>query len=118
MKPDRHRFQKFAAPLGALSAGSLAAFLGACCGTAWLVAAIGVSGAIAVTRLAFLTPYLWLAAFGLAIATVVVAYRVEPSCDIACAPSQRRRRQIVAWLVFLAMFGLFIIVRGWQSLAF
>jgi hypothetical protein len=118
MNPFRQRFQKFVAPVGALSAGGLAAFLGACCGTAWLVAAIGVSGAIAVTRLAFLTPYLWLAAFGFALATLAWAYRAEPSCDIACAPAQRRRRQIAAWVVLLAMLGLFVAVRGWQSLAF
>lgn len=114
-----HRFRKFAAPAGALSAGSLAALLGACCGTPWLVAAIGVSGAIAVTRLAFLTPYLWLAAFGFAFATLAWAYRgAEPSCDINCAPTRRRLRQIAAWLVFLTMLGLFIAARGWQSLAF
>lgn len=118
MNPARHRFQNLAAPLGAVSAGSLAAFLGACCGTAWLVAAIGVSGAIAVTRLAFLTPYLWVAAFGFAAATLVWSYRAEPSCDISCAPAQRRRRQIAAWVVLLAMLALFITVRGWQSLAF
>src|SRR5260221_9545947 len=115
--PD-YRFRKFAAPAGALSAGGLAALLGACCGAPWLVAVIGVSGAIAVARLAFLAPYLWLLAFGFAIAALVWAYRAEPSCEVGCAPTQRRRRQIAAWLVMLTMLGLFVIVRGWQSLVF
>jgi len=96
----------------------LAALLGACCGAPWLVAVIGVSGAIAVARLAFLAPYLWMLAFGFAIAALVWSYRAEPTCDIACAPTQRRRRQIAAWLVMLTMLGLFVVVRGWQSLVF
>src|SRR5471030_3489023 len=98
MNAPAHRFRKFAAPAGALSAGGLAAWLGACCGAPWLVAVIGVSGAIAVARLAFLAPYLWWAAFGFAIAALLWACRAEPSCDVACAPTSRRRRQIAAWL--------------------
>lgn len=113
-----HRFRKFAAPTGALSAGALAALLGACCGAPWLIAVIGVSGAIAVARLAFLAPYLWFLAFGFAIAALVWAYRAEPACAMACAPAHRRRRQIASWLVMLTMLGLFVIVRGWQSLVF
>lgn len=118
MNASHQRFRKFGVPAGALSAGSLAALLGACCGAPWLVAVIGVSGAIAVTRLAFLAPYLWVLAFGFAIAALLWAYRAEPTCDIACAPTQRRRRQIAAWLVMLTMLGLLVAVRGWQSLVF
>lgn len=103
------------APLGT---GGLAALLGACCGAPWLVAVIGVSGAIAVARLTFLAPYLWFLAFGFAVATLAWAYRTEPPCNIACASAQRRRRRIAAWLVMLTMLGLFVLVRGWQSLVF
>ncbi|MGA9422575.1 MAG: mercuric transporter MerT family protein [Rhodanobacteraceae bacterium] len=105
-------------PGGALSAGGLAALLGACCGAPWLVAVIGVSGAIAVARLAFLAPYLWVLAFGFAIAALVRAYRATPICGIACAPAQRRRWQIAAWLVMLTILGLFVDVRSWQSAVF
>lgn len=112
------RFRKFAVPAGALSTGGLAALLGACCGAPWLVAVIGVSSAIAVARLAFLAPYLWLVAFGFAIAAMVWAYRAEPHCDAACTPTQRRRRQVTAWLIMLTMLGLFVAARGWHSLVF
>lgn len=103
-------------PSGALSMGALATLLGACCGTPWLVAAIGVSGAIAVARLAFLTPYLWLLGFGFAIAALTWAHRSEPNCDPACEPTQRRKRRIASWLVVLALLGLFVAARGWRSL--
>lgn len=98
--------------------GALAALLGACCGAPWLVAVIGVTGAIAVARIAFLAPYIWLLAFGFAIAALTWAYRAELTCDTACAPTQRHRRQISSWLVVLTLLGLFVAVRGWHSLAF
>ncbi|MHB8446802.1 MAG: mercuric transporter MerT family protein [Rudaea sp.] len=112
------RFRKLAAPAGALSAGGLAALLGACCGVPWLVAVIGVSGAIAVARLAFLAPYLWLLAFGFAIAALAWTYRAGSSCEVGCAPTQQRRRQIAAWLVVVTILGLFVATRGWHSLEF
>jgi hypothetical protein len=83
-----------------------------------LVAVIGVSGAIAVARLAFLAPYLWLLAFGVGTAVLVWAYRAQPTCDVACLPKQRKQRRVAAWLVMLTLLGLFVAVRGWQSLAF
>jgi hypothetical protein len=114
----RLRFRHFAVPTGALGIGALAAFLGACCGVPWLVAMIGVSAAIALARIAFLAPYLWLLAFGVAIVAVVWTYRVEPACDAVCVPARRRNRRIAAWLVLLALIGLFVAVRGWQLLVF
>jgi hypothetical protein len=98
-----HRLRSLAVPAGALSAGSLAALLGACCGAPWLVTVLGVSGAIAMARLAFLAPYLWLVAFGLAISVLIWAFRSQPNCEVACAPIQRQRRQIAAWFVLLTL---------------
>lgn len=118
MNSPRHCFRKLAAPSGALSVGALAALLGPCCGAPWLVAAIGVTGAIAVARLAFLAPYLWLLAFGFAVAGLVWAYRAEPTCDTACAQMQQRGLKIVTWLVMLTLLGLFVAVRGWRLLIF
>jgi hypothetical protein len=116
MNAHRHRFRMFAAPASALSAGGLAALLGACCGASWMVAVVGVSGAIAVARRAFLVPCLWLTAFGFAAAALVWVYRAEPGCEDAGLSAQGRRRQIAAWLVLLTMLVLFVAVRGWHSL--
>ena len=98
--------------------GALAAFLSACCGAPWLVAVIGVSGAIAVTRLAFLAPILWLVGFGVAAVLLIWAYRADPVCEDACARAQRRTRRLSAWLVALTLLILFVVFRGWLSIRF
>jgi hypothetical protein len=118
MKGNPGRFWRVMVPSGALSVGGLAAFLGACCGVPWLVAAIGVTGAITVARIAFVAPYLWVLAFAASIGTLIWAYRVEPTCDIVCAPTQRRGRLIGAWLVALTLLALFIAARGWHLFVF
>jgi hypothetical protein len=118
MKGNPGRFWRVMVPSGALSIGGLAAFLGACCGVPWLVAAIGVTGAITVARIAFVAPYLWVLAFAASIAALIWAYRAEPTCDTACAPTHRRGRLIGAWLVALALLALFVAVRGWRSFVF
>jgi len=118
MKSPINSARKLLAPSGALSAGALAALLGACCGVPWLVGAIGVTGAIAVSRAAVIAPYLWLLAFGFAITAAIGSCRAEPACDVGCEPVHRRRRQIIAWSVLLILSSLFVAVRGWQSLTF
>lgn len=109
------RFWKWALPSGAVGSGALAALLGVCCGVPWLVAAIGVSGAIAVARVAFLAPYLWVAAFGVSLGGLLWAYRVEPVCEAACIPAKRRGRRLIAWLILATLVALFVAVRGWQG---
>ncbi len=47
---------------GALGLSAFAAAVGGCCGAPWAVALLGVSGAIALARLAFLLPYALLGA--------------------------------------------------------
>jgi hypothetical protein len=115
MKANHGRFWRVMVPSGALSVGGLAAFLGACCSVPWLVAAIGVTGAITVARIAFVAPYLWVLAFGVSIGGLIWAYRVDPVCDTACTSARRRGRQIAAWIVALTLLGLFVAVRGWHS---
>jgi hypothetical protein len=118
MKANPGRFWRVWVPSGALSVGGLAAFLGACCGVPWLVAAIGVTGAIAVARIAFVAPYLWVLAFAASITALIWAYRAEPMCAAACTPTQRRGRLIGVWVVALTLLGLFIAVGGWHSFVF
>lgn len=110
---DRRKWA-IAGSTSALGAGSLAALLGACCGAPWLVAAIGVTGAIAVARLAFLAPYLWLLALVFAGGVLVWAYRTVPTCDASCTAQSRRGRLLAAWIVALATIGLFVAARGWR----
>ena len=117
MASPNHSARKWLAPSGALSLGALAALMGACCGVPWLVAAIGVTGAIAVSRVAVFAPYLWLLAFGFAITAVVRSHRSESACDVGCKPAQRRRQHVVTWVVFVILLGLFVAARGWQSFA-
>jgi hypothetical protein len=50
---------------GALGLGAFAATVGARCGLPWAVALLGVSGAVALSRLSFLLPYALLGAAGL-----------------------------------------------------
>ena len=106
------------ASTGAFSLGALAALLGACCGAPWLVGLVGVSGAIAIARAAYLAPYLWLLALALALFVLGWAYRFEPACGDQCAASVRRGRRWTAWIVVLILVGLFIATRGWNVLVF
>jgi len=75
---------------GAVGLGGFAAALGLCCSVPWAVALLGVSGAIAFARLAFLVPY------SLALAAVFLgfgfwlAYR-KPACADGECPAQPPR---------------------------
>lgn len=101
-------------PSGALSAGGLAAFLGACCGLPWLVAAFGVTGAIALARIAFLAPYLWALAIVLAVATFAWVY--GPARAAECGVNARRYQRVFAWIVVVALIALFMATRAWRVL--
>jgi hypothetical protein len=110
------RLRKLAAPLSALGAGTMAALLGACCGIPWLVAAIGVTGAIALARIAFLAPYLWALSGAMAIAVLLWAYR--PARTIECRPEARRAQRVLGWVVLALLLVLFIATQGWRLLDF
>ncbi|HMM58224.1 MAG TPA: hypothetical protein PKD77_11645 [Rudaea sp.] len=107
-----------AASTGAFGFGALAALLGACCGTPWLVGVVGVSGAIAIARAAFLAPYLWLLALVLAFFVLGWAYLFAPACEDECAASVQRGRRIAAWIIVLILAALFVATRGWNVLVF
>lgn len=85
---------------GALGLSGLATGLGLCCTVPWAVALLGVTGAVAFARLAFLLPYAVIAAVALLALSFWWAYRPAPACaDDTCTPANRRTLQ---WLVWVA----------------
>ncbi|MGH8235890.1 MAG: mercuric transporter MerT family protein [Steroidobacteraceae bacterium] len=92
---------------GAVGLGGFAAALGLCCGVPWAVALLGVTGAVALARLAFLLPYALAGAAVLLGFGFWLVYR-EPACDgDACDIAQRRRPpQWLMWVAVLFVFGL------------
>jgi len=83
---------------GALGLGAFAAAVGGCCGAPWAVALLGVTGAVALARLAFLLPYALIGAAALLGVAFWWAYR--PDCaDGTCPSSTRQRRlRVVVWV--------------------
>jgi hypothetical protein len=84
---------------GALGLGGFAAALGLCCSVPWAVALLGVTGAVAFARLAFLLPYAVIASLLLLIVGFWWAYRRPMACaDGTCAPANRRSLQWIVWI--------------------
>lgn len=92
---------------GAVGLGGFAAALGLCCSVPWVVALLGVGGAVAFARLAFLLPYaLILSALLLALG-FWWAYRPEPACgDGTCNPRDRRLLRWAVWIATVAVAAL------------
>lgn len=86
---------------GAIGLGGLAAAFGLCCTVPWAVTLLGVTGAIAFARLAFLLPYALIGAAVLLGVGFWSAYRPAAQCadQGACTP---RTRQVLRWVVWLA----------------
>lgn len=96
----------WAATGGALSLGGFAAFLGTCCVAPWAVTLLGVSGAVLLARLAFLQPYLLLAAvIALGVAFWWV-YRLPQSGPQACDPAVNRRARRWVWTAAIVLAAL------------
>ncbi len=85
---------------GALGLGGFAAALGLCCSVPWAVALLGVTGAVAFARLAFLIPYALIGSSILLAAGFWLAYRRPATCAAGdhAGASQRGLR----WLVWIA----------------
>jgi hypothetical protein len=83
---------------GALGLGAFAAAVAACCGVPWTVALLGVSGAVALARLAFLMPYALLGAGGLLAVAFWWAYRPPAVC--ADGPCDTSGRGALRWIVW------------------
>ena len=95
---------------GALGLGGFAAALGLCCTVPWAVALLGVTGAVAFARLAYLLPYALMGAGILLAVAFWYAYRPPASCaDGACAPATRRTLQWIVWIAGLVVCVLAIV---------
>lgn len=85
---------------GALGLSGFAAALGLCCSVPWAVALLGVTGAVAFARLAFLLPYALIASLALLAMGFWWAYRPITQCaDGMCAAESRRT---LRWMVCIA----------------
>lgn len=96
----RERARAISAASGAIGLGGFAAALGLCCTVPWAVALLGVTGAIAFARLAFLLPYALIGAVVLLGVGFWSAYRPAAACTAegTCTPKSRRVLQWVVWL--------------------
>lgn len=83
---------------GAVGLGGFAAALGLCCSVPWAVALLGVSGAIAFARLAFLVPYSLAAAAVFLGFGFWLAYR-QPACTDGNCPTQPPR--VLRWTMWV-----------------
>ena len=100
----------FGAVGGAVGLSGFAAALGFCCAAPWAVALLGVTGAVAFARLAFLLPYALLAAILMLCVGFWLAYRRPADCaDGTCAPASRRALQWVVWIATFVVAGLAVV---------
>ncbi|HJR72092.1 MAG TPA: mercuric transporter MerT family protein [Luteimonas sp.] len=84
---------------GAVGLGGLAAALGTCCVAPGAVALLGVSGAIALARVAQYRPYILMAAAVLLGLAFYWAYRPDPACaDGSCEARSRSRLRWTVWI--------------------
>lgn len=84
---------------GALGLGALAAAIGTCCGAPWAVGLLGVTGAVALARVAFLQPFLLAASVVLLAAAFWLAYKRPKACaDGTCDKSSRRSLRWIVWI--------------------
>jgi hypothetical protein len=103
---------------GALGLSGLAAAFAACCTVPWAVALLGVTGAIAFARLAFLLPYALVAAVALLALAFWGAYRrPEPCADGTCVTASRRTLRWIVWMAaaFVAVLAAIALTLGVTS---
>lgn len=92
---------------GAVGLGTFSAGVGACCSAPWVVALVGVSGAVAVARLAFVVPYALAAAILLMAVAFWLAYRRRPvRAGDTCEEGERRRLRRLVWVAAFLVAGL------------
>jgi mercuric ion transport protein len=95
---------------GALGLGGFAAAVGLCCTVPWAVALLGVTGAIAFARLAFLLPYALIGAAALLAVGFWWAYRPPAVCaDRNCTTTSRRPLQWFVWIAAVFVGALSIV---------
>lgn len=94
---------------GAVGLAGTAAFLGVCCVAPWAVWLFGVSGAVLIARLAFVQPYLLLAALAVLAVAFWWAYRRQPPGDPSCDATTSRRVRRWVWVAAVLMAVLMAI---------
>jgi mercuric ion transport protein len=100
---------------GALGLGGLAAALGLCCTVPWAVALLGVTGAVAFARLAFLLPYALVGAVVFLGVGFWWAYRRPVACAYGtCTPASRRPLQWLVWIAALVVGALSLVALSLQ----
>lgn len=101
---------------GALGFGGLAAALGLCCTVPWAVALLGVTGAVAFARLAFLLPYALIGASVSLVGAFWWAYRRPAACaDGTCVPASRRTLQWIVWIAALLVGALAVVALSFRA---
>ena len=91
---------------GAVGLGGFAAALGLCCSVPWAVALLGVSGAIAFARLAFLVPYALAGAAVFLGFGFWLAYRKPACADESCPPQPPRMLRWFMWVTAAVVVAL------------
>jgi mercuric ion transport protein len=100
---------------GALGLSGFAAALGLCCTVPWAVALLGVTGAVAFARLAFLMPYALLGAAALLAGGFWFAYRPPAACaDGSCAVASRHGLRWIVWIATALVCALAAIALRFQ----
>lgn len=95
---------------GALGLGGLAAAFALCCSVPWAVALLGVAGAVAFARLAFLLPFALIGAAVLLAVGFWLAYRKPVACsDDTCSSPNRRTLQWIVWITAACVAALSLI---------
>ena len=108
--PSAGKGPVIAAASGAVGLGALAAVLGTCCVAPWAVGLLGVAGAVALARMAVLTPYLMGGSVALLGVAFYFAYRPRRVCvDDACETTNRRRLRWIAWIGALVVAATLVV---------
>jgi hypothetical protein len=103
------------ATTGAFGLGGFAAALGLCCTVPWAVAILGVTGAVAFARLAFLLPYSVVGAAGLLALAFWWVYRTPAECnDATCVPRNRQKLRWFVWISAVVVAALSIVALTMQ----
>ena len=95
------------AATGAFGLSGFAAAIGVCCTVPWAVSLLGVAGAVAFARLAFLLPYGVIGAAAFLGLAFWWAYRRRPVCaNGSCVPENRRGLQLFVWIATAVVAAL------------
>lgn len=94
---------------GAFGLGTFAAAVATCCGVPWAVTLLGVTGAVALARLAFLLPYAIGGAILLLAAAFWLVYRQPVTCnDVTRSTASPRPLRWIVWIAALLVAAMAI----------